>query len=184
MDIVYISGSPRKTSNTDYLLNYILDQTGGEFIKLADYAIEPCISCWACLRKGSCVIDDDMKNEIIPKILVADVMVIGTPVYFNNVTAQLKSFIDRTWSIRGRLKNKIGATVVVGRRYGSEGAIMAINSFFLKHEMIIANRGISGIAFDPEEIKSDLESIKAAAKLANRILELSTAFSVTKKNNA
>jgi multimeric flavodoxin WrbA len=112
MNIVYISGSPRPKSNTDYLLNCILSRTAGEFIQLTDYAVEPCHSCWACRENGSCVIDDDMKTLVIPKVLNADAMVIGTPGYFNNVTAQLKSFIDRTWSIRGKLKNKVGAAVV------------------------------------------------------------------------
>lgn len=176
MKIIYISGSPRKKSNTDYLLKFMLEQTGGEFIKVTDYHIEPCNSCWVCLKEGSCCIKDDMENIIIPKISAADILVLGTPVYFNNVSAQLKVLIDRTWSIRGKLKNKIGAAVVVGRRYGAEGALMAINSFFLKHEMIIANRGISGIAYQSEEIKDDLESLEAVKKLRTRLLELSNVF--------
>lgn len=172
MTILYISGSPRQQSNTDYLLHSIMAQTGGEFIKLTDYHVEPCKSCWACLKKGMCVLGDDMTTTIIPGILEADAIVLGSPVFFSNVTAQLKSFIDRTWSARGQLKNKIGAAVVVGRRYGAEGAITAINEFFLKHQMIIANRGISGIAFEPESINEDAESVNAAAKLGPRILEL------------
>ena len=172
MKILFISGSPRKKSNTDYLLDHMLNQTDGEFIKLSDYVVEPCSSCWACLEGDSCVIKDDMETILVPKILKANALVIGSPVYFNNVTAQLKSFMDRTWSLRGKLRNKIGAAVVVGRRYGAEAAIMAINSFFLKHEMIVANRGISGIAFKQEEIKDDLESLEAATKLITRLLEL------------
>ena len=172
MTILYISGSPRQRSNTDYLLSSIMAQTGGEFIKLTDYDIKPCKSCWACLRMGTCVLNDDMTTTIMPKIVEADAIVLGSPVFFNNVTAQMKSFIDRTWSVRGQLKDKIGAAVVVGRRYGAEGAITAINAFFLKHQMIIANRGISGIAFEPESIKGDAESVNAAAKLGPRILEL------------
>ena len=165
MNIVYISGSPRKISNTDYLLDRILSCTDGDFMKLTDYTIEPCRSCWACRESGCCVIDDDMETVVIPKLLNADAIVVGTPVYFNNVTAQLKAFIDRTWSIRGKLTNKVGAAVVVGRRYGAEGAITAINAFFLKHGMIVANRGISGMAFEPGEIRRDLESVKAAKEL-------------------
>jgi multimeric flavodoxin WrbA len=172
MNVVYISGSPRKNSNTDCLLNCIQSCTDGEFIKLADYAIEPCRSCWACRENGCCVVDDDMETIIVPKLLAADAIVLGTPVYFNNVTAQLKAFIDRTWSIRGKLKDKIGAAVVVGRRYGAEGAITAINAFFLKHDMIVANRGISGIAFEPGEIRDDVESVEAAERLGDRILGL------------
>jgi len=176
MNILYISGSPRKRSNTDYLLKTILEKTGGELLKLTDHSIEPCRSCWACLKVGSCAIDDDMSSAVIPSLLAADALVIGTPVYFNNVTAQLKSFIDRTWSIRGKLKDKIGAAVVVGRRYGAEGAIAAVHAFFLKHEMIVAGRGICGVGFRSDDVKHDAESLEAATKLASRILQLGARF--------
>ena len=172
MNMVYISGSPRKNSNTDYLLKIALSVTGGQFIKLADYWIEPCKSCRTCQKLGRCVIDDDMNNIIIPTLLKADSIVIGSPVYFNNVSAQTKAFIDRTWCIRGQLRNKIGGAIVVGRRYGMESAIIAINAFFLKHEMIIANRGVCGIAFKEGEIIKDTEAINAAKKLGERIKEL------------
>lgn len=172
MCLLYISGSPRKHSNTDYLLHLLLDRVGGEFIKLTDYDVKPCSSCWVCRKKGACIIDDEMTSILIPKLLNADGMVLGSPVYFNNVTAQMKAFIDRTWCLRGKLKDKIGAAVVVGRRYGAESAITAIHAFFLKHEMVVANRGISGLAFKSDEIMEDTESLQAAVRLAERIVEL------------
>ena len=113
-----------------------------------------------------------MTTTIIPKILMADVIVIGSPVYFNNVTAQLKAFMDRTWAIRTKLRNKIGAAVVVGRKYGAESAITAIHAFFLKHEMIVAHRGISVTAFEPDEVQQDAESLKEPGILSARILQL------------
>ena len=61
---------------------------------------------------------------------------------------------------------------MVGRRYGAESAITAINAFFLKHEIIPANRGIYGIAFKEEEIVKDREAIESANKLGKRIMEL------------
>jgi multimeric flavodoxin WrbA len=141
VNVLYVSGSPRKGSNTDYLLDLMLSVTDGESVKLSDYQIEPCTSCWACVRRDECTIDDDVSNVLIPMLLDAGAVVLGSPVYFNNVSAQLKAFMDRSWSIRGKLKNKIGGAVVVGRRYGAESAITAMNAFFLKHEVIVANRG-------------------------------------------
>ena len=176
MKVLYISGSPRKKSNTDYLLGVMLPITGGQFVKLTDYRIEPCKGCWACQELGRCTIDDDMNNVLMPMLLDIDAIVLGSPVYFNNVSAQLKSFIDRTWCIRGKLKNKIGGAVVVGRKYGAESAITAISAFFLKHEMISANRGVCGVAFSPEEIMQDLEAVEAANRLAERIIELGRIF--------
>jgi len=169
---LYISGSPRKKSNTDYLLELVLSITGGQLVKLADYQIEPCKSCWACRKLDTCTIDDDMSRVLAPMLLAADAIVLGSPVYFNNVSAQLKSLIDRSWSLRGQLRNKIGGAVVVGRRYGAESAITAIHAFLLKHEMIPANRGVCGLAFDSGEVQQDQETVEAARRLGERILEL------------
>lgn len=172
MKVIYISGSPRKKSNTDYLLEISLSITGGELIRLADHQIEFCTSCWACRKSGRCVIDDEMSNTLLPLLIESDAIVLGSPVYFNNVSAQLKAFIDRTWAIKGKLRNKIGGAIVVGRKYGAESAINAINSFFLKHEIIPANRGVCGIAYNSLEIVHDREAIFAAQSLAERLIEL------------
>jgi len=178
MNVVYISGSPRRKSNTDYLLKLCLSITGGEFLKLCDYDVAPCRSCWACQKLSRCVVQDDMAEIIIPKLLECSGIVLGSPVYFNNVSAKLKALIDRTWCLRGQLRNKIGGAVVVGRRYGAESAIGAINAFFLKHEMIVANRGVCGIAFQEGEILEDSVAIEAANRLGERIAELGIALAL------
>jgi multimeric flavodoxin WrbA len=172
MKILYISGSPRKNSNTDYLLNVLNSINGGTVLKLSDYCIEPCRACKDCRGKGDCIIKDDMQELVIPQLLRSNVIILGTPVYFNNVSSQMKSFMDRTYCLIGLLRNKVGGAVVVGRKYGAESAIAAINAFFLKHEMIPANRGVCGIAFKKGEIIKDQEAIDASKKLATRITEL------------
>jgi multimeric flavodoxin WrbA len=111
MKILYISGSPRKNSNTDTLLKEILSVTGGEFLKITDYHIEPCRCCWTCLKSGKCAIDDEMSLRLIPRVLAADILILGTPVYFNNVSGQLKVFMDCTWNLKGKLRNKMGGVV-------------------------------------------------------------------------
>jgi multimeric flavodoxin WrbA len=95
-----------------------------------------------------------------------------TPVYFNNVSAQLKAFMDRTWCIKGKLRNKFGGTVVVGRNDGAEGAITAIHAFFLKHDMLPAKRGVRGYIYEKQEIEEDPEVMESAKKLSRRMLEL------------
>ena len=172
MNILYVSGSPRSKSNTDYLLKEALSVTGGVFLKVVDYQVEPCRSCWACLKSGECAINDDMRQKLIPMLLKADAIILGTPVFFNNVSAQLKAFMDRTWCLKGKLRNKIGGAIVVGRGDGAESAITAINALFLKHEMIPANRGVQGRAFAKGEIIHDHEALQSAGKLGRRLVEL------------
>jgi multimeric flavodoxin WrbA len=172
MNVLYISGSPRKNGNTDYLLGKLQAVIGGTLIRLSELRIENCKACKDCRGEGSCLLQDDMQKVIIPKILGCDALVLGSPVYFNNVSSQMKAFIDRTHCLIGLLKNKVGGAVVVGRKYGSEGAITALNGFFLKHEMVIANRGISGVGSNPGDIVDDIESIEAVGKLGKRLVEL------------
>ena len=172
MKLLYISGSPRQDGNADYLLNVALSMTGGQLVRVCDYRIEACRACWACRKGGRCAIKDDMSETLTPMLLECEGVVFGSPVFFNNVTAQLKALIDRTWCLRGRLRNKLAGAIVVGRRYGAEGAITALNAFFLKHEMIVANRGVCGLAYGKGEVAEDLEAVEAARRLGERILEL------------
>ena len=172
MKVVYLSGSPRKNSNTDAMLRKCSSKLGGELIKLSDYNIKFCTSCYACLNTGKCIIDDDMSRVILPKILEADAIFMGSPVYFNDVSAQLKAFIDRTWPVRGKLRNKIGASLVVGRKYGHQSATDAINSFFLKHDMVVANRGVCAMAFEGGTVEEDAEAMKSINLLCKRVEEL------------
>jgi multimeric flavodoxin WrbA len=172
MSILYVSGSPRASSNTDHLLRLALAKTGGRFLKLAEFEIAPCRECWACRSTGRCVIDDDFSRRIAPQLIESDAVVLGSPVFFNNVSAHMKIFIDRTWPLRGKLKNKIGGAVAVGRRYGLENALTAMQAFFLKHEMIPAGRGVCGMAYAAGEIEQDREAVDAAEQLSERIREL------------
>ena len=173
--ILIISGSPRK-GNTDYLCNIFkreVERVSGEvrIIKISNYNIKPCISCRNCIETGECMIKDDME-KIFPLLINADAIVIVSPVYFNNVTAQLKAFMDRTWCMRGKLKNKVGGAIVVGRRYGHEMAVNAIHSFMLKHEMILGMRGVVAIGYEEGDVKNDEEGLKDVKKLAKRVVEL------------
>ncbi len=97
--IVGIAGSPRKRGNTEKLLDWILDDAAGrgadtEKIRTSELDISPCIECGGCLKKGLCVIDDEMQ-DIYDSVLGADWVIMAAPLFFMNVPAQMKSFIDR-----------------------------------------------------------------------------------------
>lgn len=172
MDVLYISGSPRRGGNTERLLALMQQTLPGEMLRVMDHEIGPCESCWACRECDCCVQDDDFNSVFLPRMIDCDALVVGCPVYFNNVPSQTKALMDRTWAYRDRFRNTIAGAVVVGRRYGAESAITALHAFYLKHEMIPANRGVCGIAYDEGEIEGDGEAIEAAGRLARRIIEL------------
>lgn len=100
MRILAISGSPRgKLSNTRRLVELVLEgaRSAGAKTELADLSelhIGYCTACNACHVTGNCVLDDDV-NPLREKMLAADGLVLGSPLYFEGVTAQLKTVIDR-----------------------------------------------------------------------------------------
>lgn len=99
--VAAIHGSPRKNKNSDTLLTAVLEGIGEaevSHIHTAQQNIKPCTACNACLKSPGCVIDDYMQEAY--KILdEADIVLTATPVYFHSVTAQLKTFIDRTQAV-------------------------------------------------------------------------------------
>ncbi len=113
MLVVGLQGSPRKNGSSDYLLKHFLkeiEKTGVE-VQLLDIPrmnIRPCIGCGYCEKKGFCVIDDDdMVASVYPLLRKAQVVVAVSPVFFYNVTSQLKALIDRTqtfWSRKYRFR--------------------------------------------------------------------------------
>lgn len=115
MHIVAFNGSPRLRGNTRALIGEILRgaaSTGAtvEEILLNKLNIRPCQACETCKRSLRCRFEDDMQ-PLYEKLLAADAVVIGTPVYFWSMTAQMKAFVDRWYAldldpIRPRLLNK------------------------------------------------------------------------------
>lgn len=115
MFVLGLQGSPRKKGNTHFLLSAFMEEIkakGAEtqIINVPDKNIRPCIGCGNCERKGFCSIkDDDMTKEIFGLLRRADVVVMATPIYFYNATAQMKLLIDRTQTLWSR-KYKLGLT--------------------------------------------------------------------------
>lgn len=102
MKVVAINGSPRgKASNTNVLVSALLkgaQEAGAETVNvfLAEKDIRYCKGCYSCWTKtpGKCVIQDDMA-EVLALLEGANVIVLATPLYFNNVSGTLKVFMDR-----------------------------------------------------------------------------------------
>lgn len=108
MLVLGLQGSPRKKGNTNYLLSTFMleaEKTGvrTHVIQAPKKNIKPCIGCGFCEKNGFCVTqDDDMKPEIYPLLREADVIVLASPIYFYNVTAQIKLLIDRSQALWSR----------------------------------------------------------------------------------
>lgn len=114
--ILIISGSPRR-GNIEFILNkiFLSIKNKGELILLRNKNTRHCCGCLFCDKHKKCILKDDMQ-EILEKMRKADLIILGTPNYFDNVPGLLKDFIDRTNPLyeTDELKGKKLITIVVG----------------------------------------------------------------------
>lgn len=185
--VIGIIGSPRKNSNTEILVKKALkaaEDAGAltEIINLGKAEIEPCIACDICKSTGECAIYDDMRG-IIGKLQEAHGIIIGSPVYFGNVSSHMKMFMDRSRPLRidFKLRDKVGGAISVGasRNGGQETTISAIHEFLLIHDAIIvgdgapmAHYGGTGVGGTAGDTQEDLMGLETSANLGRRIAEL------------
>lgn len=175
MKAIAINTSPRKEGNTYIMLNVVLDELKErgietELIQAGSRDMHGCIACGACRKSDTprCVFNDDVVNECISKIEEADAVIIGSPVYFGNMTGQCKSLIDRVGFV-GRphklFKGKVCASVVAARRNGALATFNTINNLFTIGEGIIVsssywNQGLGGPQGDVLKDKEGLGVMK------------------------
>ncbi len=146
MKILGLSCSPRRQGNTEILLAEALEGAKQEGAEVELYSvvgkdIQPCDGCRACNETGECHIKDDMQ-EIYSKLLEADGIIFGSPVYFYDVTAQAKSVIDRTIALstpERNLANKVGGVITVAGSMGLIDVLKELYFYMVTRQIIPAN---------------------------------------------
>ena len=179
MKVVAFNGSPRKDGNTTLLIKHVFDELEPrgietELVQLSEKALHGCIACYKCVenRDQRCAVKDDAANEYIEKMLGADGIILGSPVYFNDVTPEMKALIDRAGFVSRAndrmFKRKVGAAVVAVRRSGAVHSLDTMNHFFLTGEMVIAGRAM-GFGEDKGEVEKDEEGLRLVKSLGQRM---------------
>ena len=110
MNILILTGSPHKKGTSNTLVEAFQRgaKESGHQIEVYDCArgnIHGCLGCDACGMNGSCVQKDD-GNQVLEKLLMADLVVFATPVYYFGMSAQLKTMIDRFYARNGAITGK------------------------------------------------------------------------------
>ena len=183
-EILAILSSPRKNGNSATLANQILkgaESVGAdiETIHLHGMNISPCQACYACQKKGSkgCAIDDDMQS-IYPRLIEADAWIIASPVYWFNMSAQTKLFMDRWFALSAyAAKNPFaGKRIGIAMSYGdtdpfSSGCINALRTFQDAFSYVGAKivGMVYGSAEAAGEIASNTELMKKAEALGKKL---------------
>ncbi len=175
MKVVGICGSPRK-GNTEWMLRKLLEGAAregadSELILLREKDIRTCDGCLSCeaggkQRKGICRIQDDMQ-EIYPKLVEADGLALGTPVYFEMLSGLLKNFLDRTCPIWPRLELK----PIVGIAVAEESIGKAVDNL-RTYSSVCGMRwvgGVTALAKTPEQISKDIDVERRLERLWRRL---------------
>jgi len=178
MKVIALNASARKNGNTALLLQTVGEalQTEGiemEMIQLAGKTLKGCRACYKCFQNkdGHCAVGTDMVNEIIDRVVAADGLLLGSPTYFSDVTANMRAFIERCGFVARAndylLKRKVGASVVAVRRAGAIPAFSSMNLFL--HYMQMIQPGSSywniGIGRDMGDVLKDPEGLQTMRDL-------------------
>jgi len=185
-----IVGSPRKGGNTEIIIKEALkaaEQKGAEteLIHLVDFSLKPCDGCQACFETKNCVIKDDVE-KIFEKMTEADAIIIGSPVYFYNVSAQTKTFIDRVGYLniareRKAFRNKIGGAMAVTGRSGLANALSAILTFLTAARMITVAPVVTVLASAKGDALKDTRGIEDARELGESIVQIAKAIASSRR---
>jgi multimeric flavodoxin WrbA len=188
MKAVAINGSPRKGGNTELLLKQVLAPLvdagwDTEFIQLGGKPIRGCQACYQCFKKKNsrCGQKDDFFNRCMEKMVEADAIILGSPTYFTDVSAEMKALLDRAGLVAvangGLFRGKIGAAVVAVRRGGGTHAFDTMNHMFLMSGVIVPGSTYWNLGFglDKGDVKKDEEAARNMKDLGQTIAWLGKA---------
>ncbi len=185
MKVLAINSSARKDGNTAILINTVfeeLNQAGieTEMVQLSGTIMEPCKACWACGGRKNCVHKKDQFQEIFEKIKEADGILLGSPVYTANISANMQAFLERASVVTDMnrdadlLTHKIGAAVTAARRGGAVNALDAMNHFFLLQNMFVVGSSYWPLAYGqmPGDVREDVEGLDTMRNLGRNMAYL------------
>jgi multimeric flavodoxin WrbA len=180
MNLVAIIGSPRVDGNTVHLVDRALEAAASlgvdtERIILGQYTVHPCQGHVDCASRSVCSRNDD-GVWILERFYAADAVILATPVYYYNVTAQMKAFIDRSYyhlkrDLRSRAKR--AGLIVVADNSGIEDTLYTLNQF-IDWGCDIPPSGrftVSGYAGAPGAIRRDARLVEEARELGRCLVE-------------
>ena len=173
MKVVAIVGSPPSKGNTSYLVDEALKELASqgietEKIMLGECVVNPCLGHSECGTYTVCKIKDDAPG-IIKKYNEADGVILATPVYFYDISAQMKAFIDRnffTFTHQGKKKAKYAVLIAIGGGGGADETIATLKRFAgLPDENCFVLAGYTG----QDAVKNKPDLVKKAKDMGKKL---------------
>ena len=182
MKVIAFNGSARKNGNTAILLKTALaelerDGIQTELVQLAGLTLAGCDACFTCRDRKDrrCVIETDPVNEYVEKVLAADGILLGSPVYFGDITTNMKALMERVGMVvrvnGDLLKRKVGAGVAAVRRGGAMHTLNSLNHFFTIGQMILVGTSYwnIGIGREAGQVEKDDEGMQTMQTLGQNM---------------
>lgn len=174
--VLLINGSPNEFGCTYTALKEIADTlekngVDSEILYLGKQPIAGCIACGHCYTAKECVFKDKV-NEVLKRIDSYDAIVAGSPVYYAGPSGQICAFLDRLfYSSGGKMKGKLGASIVSCRRGGASAAFDRLNKYFTISNMhIVGSQYWNQVhGFTPEDVRKDEEGLQTMRTLAQNM---------------
>jgi multimeric flavodoxin WrbA len=193
MKVIGFNGSARKEGNTSILIQKVFDELEAEgietkLVNLGPQSVNGCLACMKCFenKDGHCVQVKDSLNAWLDEMAAADGIILGTPVYFANISGQIKCFMDRAWMVaraNGNLfSRKVGAAVVAARRAGTVSAFHALNNYFTIAGMVVVGSTYWNMGYGREkgETLQDAEGLQTMANLGKNMAWLLKSIDASK----
>ncbi len=185
MKVLAINGSARKDGNTAILINTVfeeLHQAGieTEMVQLSGKIIEPCRACWACGGRKKCVHKKDLFQEIFEKMTQADGIILGSPVYTANISANMQAFLERASVVtdmnrsENLFRHKVGAAVTAARRGDALTTLDTMYHFFMLQNMFVVGSSYWAFGYGqmPGDVQKDEEGLDTMKNLGQNMVYL------------
>lgn len=180
MKVLGINGSSRIDGNTAIIMNIVFEELKKagietELIQFGKDIISPCKGCFACKGKINCVYHNDSFYKYFNKLIEADGILLGSPVYSADVSANMKDFLERAGVIVASnpelIKYKVGAAVAAVRRGGGMIAIDTMNHFLLNKEIILVGSTYWNMVYGKNigDVLTDTEGISNMKNLGQNM---------------
>lgn len=188
MKVLMINGSPRAKGNTSIALaqmEEVFAEGGVECaqVRVGSMAVRGCVACGHCYQAGKCVFDD-VVNQLAPQFEEADGLVVASPVYYASANATLVAVLDRLfYSTHFDKTMKVGASVAIARRGGTETTFDELNKYFTMTGMPVASSQYwnSVHGREPGQATQDPEGMQTMRVLARNMAFLMKSIALGKE---
>lgn len=189
MKALAVNGSPREPGNTSRLLWHCLDELKRHgidcgYVSMAEKTVHGCMGCRRCFEsgKGVCAMVDDFQG-IYAKMLDADILITGSPVYFGSATPNIMALLDRAGYVARAtgqsFSRKLGGPIVVARRAGQNFTYLQLLQWYLINDMVVPGSSYWNVGFglEPGDVDNDEEALQTVTRFAENLAWLASKIS-------